>query len=215
MLGFYHPYCRLFRLQRCDSFSYYELGAPDSALWANLPDRLSSALGRAGLMENITRASLALMPEYLARDDSLTFVHLNLPHLPAEFAAKVLHLPPTSNVLTQYSRNLQVADQVLGDVVRASMRQSRDCDLLLVVSTDHWFRKIWYQADEPEVVQRVPFIVWRVGETQGLTVSEPLSTVHTANMILDYLDGKLDTQAEIAEWWSRQTIEPTFIVPRR
>jgi hypothetical protein len=32
-------------------------------------------------------------------------------------------------------------------------------------------------------------------------------------MILDFLDGKIDTQAEIAAWWQRQPVIPAFIAP--
>ena len=72
---------------------------------------------------------------------------------------------------------------------------------------------MWYQPKEADVSKPVLFMVWKVGETQGITASEPLSTVNTASMILAFLGGKLSTQADIAQWWQGQPVYPTFIAP--
>jgi Sulfatase len=214
VLGFFHPYCKLFRvLQRCDSFTWPGIGGLSDALWANVPAIAASEFGYVDNWESITEDSLRLLPQYLARDDSLTFVHLNLPHLPAPYADKVLHLRPSSNPLIEYAHNLVLTDQILGQIVQTLQQQASRRDLLLVVSTDHWLRNRWYQGNVPEVSQPVPLIIWKVGETNGITLSQPLSTVHTSAMILDFLNGKLATEADVAQWWNNQPIYPSFIVP--
>jgi hypothetical protein len=56
-------------------------------------------------------------------------------------------------------------------------------------------------------------MVWKVGDTQGFVLSQPLSTVYTASMIIDFLNGKVDTQADIARWWSDKPVWASYIVP--
>jgi hypothetical protein len=211
VLGFYHPYCKLFTLQRCDSFPWPQVGGWTPALWGNAPVFLSNMVGSAYFGE-VTENLLRLLPEYLARDDALTFVHLNLPHLPASYADKALHLPASRVPLEEYSRNLILADRVLGRIITLLERQSSEKELLLVVSTDHWLRNWSYGDPAPEVSRKVPFIAWKVGATQGEVLTHPLSTVHTASMILDYLDGKISSQSEIGRWWEDKPVYPSFMV---
>jgi hypothetical protein len=212
-LGFFHPYCYLFKLDRCDSFAWPEVGGWDAALWANVPALIATKLGHIDNWEAVTGDSLRLLPQYLARNDALTFIHLNIPHLPAAYADKILHLRASSNPLIEYSNNLILTDQILGEIVQDLQQRVSRNELLLVVSTDHWFRNRWYRADVPESTRPVPFIVWKVGDTKGFVLSQPLSTVHTAEMILDYLNGQLTTQTDIASWWGNQPVYPSFIVP--
>jgi hypothetical protein len=213
VLGFYHPYCKLFRLQRCDSFTFPEPGGWDSALLANVPDFIASKIRSADNWDAITRDSLRLLPEYLMRDDSLTFVHLNVPHLPAFYADALNHETPSSNPLTEYSRNLMLADRILGDIIEDLSKQVSSHEILLVVSTDHWLRNGWYRPSVQDTSQPVPLIMWMVGETSGFVLNQPLSTVHTAAMILDYLHGNLRSQADIAKWWSTKPFYPSYIAP--
>ena len=213
IMGFYHPYCTLFRVARCDSFRYPPIGGLYSALVTNVPDVILSLLPSADNWADITRDSLDLLPSYVARDDALTFLHLNFPHLPATYADKVLNLAPSSAPLEEYSHNLQLADSVLGEIIRGLEQQLPNHELLLVVSTDHWLRNRWYQADVAEISRPVPLFMWKVGDSQGFRISRQISTVHTVEVIRDYLDGKLSTQKEIADWWNHQRIEPSFVAP--
>ena len=215
VLGFYQPYCRLFKLQRCDSYAWPEAGGLESALVVNLPDFLVPT-GRSGTyFGEITEKMVQLLPQYLARDDALTYLHLNLPHLPANYADKMLGLSESSAPLIEYSRNLVVADRVLGEIIRSLEGEAKRRDVLLVVSTDHWLRRRSYRDPGKEASRRIPFIAWKVGETLGFTIAFPISTVHTEKMILDYLDGKVSSQSELAEWWRAQPVFPSFIAPTR
>jgi hypothetical protein len=215
VLGFFHPYCKIFTVQRCDSFRapLSAIGSLRAALVTNLPTSIAAGLGQTDSWPALTRDSLSLLPAYLKRDDSLTFIHLNTPHLPATYADQIMGLPTSSNPLTEYSRNLMLADRILGEIVQTLRAQSSRHDLLLVVSTDHWLRNRWYRANEPEVSRPVPLMMWKVGDANGIALSQPLSSVHTAAMILDYLNGQIDSQADIARWWAGQPVYPSFIAP--
>jgi hypothetical protein len=207
ILGFYHPYCRLFKVAHCDSFSWPGVGGWAAALKSNLPDSVSSA----DSWDNITESQLALIPEYLGRDDELIYLHLNFPHPPADYADRLLHLPHSPDPSIEYTHNLLLVDRVLGQIMDTLQKRSSSHDLLLVVSTDHWLRNRWFKANEAETSRPIPFFAWHVGDPTGQVLQQPISTVHTAAMILDYLRGNISTQAEIADWWKKQPIVPTFI----
>ena len=212
-LGFLHPYCKIFATQRCESMVTPHVGTLDDALWSNIPGLLSTKLGHPNGWESITERVIGVLPEYLVRDDALTFVHLDLPHLPSTYAEAALHLRASTDPLISYEHNLMLTDQVLGKIVATLQPESAHHELLLVVSTDHWLRKVWYRPGERESSSPVPLMMWRVGETQGTVLPEPLSTVHTASMILSYLNGEISTQADIVKWWANKTVYPSFIAP--
>jgi len=212
VLGFYHPYCKLFLLEDCKSFSWPGRYSVVAAITANLPLSWSQWFERIGPWGQVTKDSLSSLSSYLKRNDALTFVHLNFPHLPATFADEQQHLVPNADPLVEYSRNLKLADNVLGTIVKTMEQRGRAYDQLLVVSSDHWLRNMWYRANVPESSQRIPLIVWKVGERNGQVISEPVSTVHTSQMVLDFIDGRFGSQEEIAVWWRNKTVYPTYIV---
>lgn len=213
ILGFYHPYCKLFAVARCDSFSLADPADFDAALWANVPDFITERT-RLARSDAITAGSLALLPGFLNLDQSLTFLHLNLPHLPAHYADSALHLKASRDPLEEYAHNLLLTDQVLGQIMEKLEKQGSGRETLLVVSTDHWLRTVWYAPTQRESSHPIPFIVWKVGDLQGAVIREPLSTIHTAAMVLDYLNGSISTQDDVVRWWSRQKTFPSFIAPR-
>jgi len=213
ILGFLHPYCHLFELKRCDSFVWPEVGTFGAAILANAPDSFSNRFRYVDNWANITRDSLKLLPAYLGAHDALTFIHMNFPHLPASYADASNNVLPSSNPLTEYSRNLLFTDKVLGQVIQSMKEYASTQDLLLVISTDHWLRNRWYQADRAEVVRPVPLMIWRVGETRGTVLTQPVSTVHTSEMILDFLHGDVNNQSQIADWWAHESTSQSFIAP--
>jgi hypothetical protein len=213
VLGFFHPYCQLFELQHCDRLIWPQPPGIREAMMANIPDSFSYRRQLSDQWSGVTRGIIELLPEYLSRDDALTFIHLNLPHLPASYADAQAHLVPSENPLVEYGRNLKLADRLLGEIIQCVQRETGHHELLLIVSSDHWLRNRWYRADEPEISRPVPLIMWTVGATQGITVTQPVSTIHTAEMILSYLQGDVSDQADIAAWWQHQSVVPSFIAP--
>jgi hypothetical protein len=97
-----------------------------------------------------------------------------------------------------------VADALLGTVLE-SLSKTRGQEVLLIVSSDHWFR-----LDSQTEPQPVPFIAWKPGESTAATISKPISTVHTASLVLDFIDGKVDSHADIVAWWQDKPVYPTF-----
>ncbi len=131
-----------------------------------------------------------------------------MPHFPAEYAQKSLHLTPAAEYQEAYRQNLLFSDKLLGQVLSTIENSARASaqDTLLIVSSDHWERRASQRQARP-----IPFIAWHVGERQGVRLTEPISTIHTAALVEDFLAGRVATQAEIANWWSNKPFYATWI----
>lgn len=219
LLGYYHPYCRILpAVGMCHSSYLGNAGRWFDALLVFGEPAMSLARWLPGSppvpavlldlfdpMYRATREISQLLPVYLGRQDQeLTFFHLSVPHYPATYAQRELGLPVTADERRSYQDNLLLVDRLVGEIEAAVRRTQRDT--LLVVSSDHWLR-----IESPTTARPVPFLVWHVGESQGIRLTEPISTAHTADLVLRFLQGTLESQADIAQWWQMQPFSPSWI----
>jgi hypothetical protein len=222
ILGFYHPYCSLFpSITTCISAPYENVGRWFDALtffgqqaiatarylpnsYAYLPRSLFHAFEP---MYRITEDTLQEYQRFLSlQDKSLTFIHVNLPHPPGDYAQRALGLKTVGDDRESYRRNLQVVDRLIGEALSTVKVQSPRQDILFILSSDHWHR-----TQSPLTPQRIPWIAWHVGESVGTLLSTQISTVHTADLILSFLKGDVDNQKEIATWWQNRSYYPTLM----
>ncbi|ATD59813.1 hypothetical protein CNX70_06145 [Janthinobacterium svalbardensis] len=222
VLGFYHPYCKIFpSLQSCNS-TY----AVNAGRWFDSLTFFSTALISA--IKNIKGAT-QILPEfvlyhfdhmYRASDNVLShldatlanqrssfdFIHMNLPHLPNIYVQRLLK-QPVENDTDAYRQNLIGADMVLGRVVKDLQALADKQNILLVVSSDHWLRT---HSKQPAAI---PFVVWKVGASEPIVLPDRISTVHSKQLALDFLSGKLDTQPELADALRRTPYYETWSAP--
>jgi hypothetical protein len=211
LLGYYHPYCAVLPdVNPCVSIAMENVGRWFDAL---LPasEKIAAALrhlpGSAALpggifqafhpMYRITAETMQEYPTFLRLDDrSLVFMHVNLPHFPAEYAQRVLKLRDVESLRDGYRGNLPLVDSMVDTAIRTLQMQSKSRDILLIISSDHWHR-----IDSPNAAQTIPWIAWHVGETTGSKLTQNLNTVHTAELALDFLHGHITSQQDIQAWW--------------
>jgi len=222
LLGFYHPYCKTFpALQSCHSSFLGNAGRWHDSL-AFFGGSLLSAIGRHPWtsrfvsesmlyefdpMYRVSKQLLGRLDQTLQNPSSaLDFIHLNFPHLPNVYMRRLLQQPLVSDG-EAYDQNLVWADIVLGSIVRQLQDMAKKQDILLVVTSDHWLRTHSVQAAS------VPFIAWKVGANQPVVLTRPLSTSHTKALAINFLEGKLETQAAMADWLSRTEFYPTWSAP--
>ncbi|MEJ1963934.1 MAG: hypothetical protein WDO56_21255 [Gammaproteobacteria bacterium] len=224
ILGHYHPYCQIFRhAGQCyspyvgnagrwfDGLVPFGEAATSLSRWIPaIPRHIPESVLKA--FEPMYRISYEMserLTQYVAMNNrSLVFIHLNVPHFPAEYAQKSLHLTPAAEYQEAYRQNLLFSDKLLGQVLSTIENSARASaqDTLLIVSSDHWERRASQRQARP-----IPFIAWHVGERQGVRLTEPISTIHTAALVEDFLAGRVATQAEIANWWSNKPFYATWI----
>jgi hypothetical protein len=222
VLGFYHPYCKVFPdLQSCHStylgnagrwfdsltfFSEAVFSASRHSNWAMqyLPEWL---LFEFDPMFRATSELLSRLDGTLENQrSSLDFIHLNLPHLPNAYVQRLMRAP-IKNETEAYRQNLVGADMVLGRIVHELEAKTKEQNILLIVSSDHWLRT---HSQHPA---SVPFFAWNVGTHSGQRLSQPVSTVHTSQLVLDFLDGKINSQPEIALSLGQRPLFPSWISP--
>lgn len=222
VLGFYHPYCKMFpSLQSCNS-TY----AVNAGRWFDSLTFFSTALISA--IKNV-KGAIRILPEfvlyhfdhmYRASDNVLShldatlanqrssfdFIHMNLPHLPNIYVQRLLK-QPVENDTDAYRQNLIGADMVLGRVVKDLQALADKQNILLIVSSDHWLRT---HSKQPAAI---PFVVWKVGASEPIVLPDRISTVHSKQLALDFLSGKLDTQPELADALRRTPYYETWSAP--
>jgi hypothetical protein len=222
ILGFYHPYCTLFpAVNPCltwpdqnagrwfDALAFF--GQPAIATSRLLPGSstwLSGDLFRQfEPMYRITEVTLREFPRFLSlQDKSLVYIHVNLPHAPADFSQRVLHLGTVGDDREDYRRNLKLVDRLLGDAFPILRERAQRQKILLIVSSDHWHR-----IDSPRMPRRIPWLAWQVGDTDGQSIDDPISTVHTADLVVAFLRGEVTTQPQIHDWWKGKPVYPTLM----
>jgi hypothetical protein len=113
-------------------------------------------------------------------DNTFLLIHLPLPHPPFIFTAEGEFLGAyqgerMSDDSAGYRRNLRFTDQLLGGIMDQLERAGRLDRTLLVVTSDHSWRK---EPDStlmklPDAGQRVPLLVKWPGQTSALVSDEP------------------------------------------
>lgn len=203
LLGFYHPYCRALTLGACDSFGTH-MGTRWYDGLANLvPKRFSGILDP---MTRITSLQSDAWPAMAAdATKSLTVLHLNLPHLPSHYAERRAGVPARS-ASDAYRLNLELTDQVVGNIALAFQRATPAQEQLLIVSSDHWWRARGQRTPHPA------FLLLKLrGDDRPLVIDNPVSSQHLARLALAFLQGDLPSHDTIRQWYLKQPYVPTWI----
>jgi Sulfatase len=222
IFGYYHPYCSVFpSTTPCVAMPMMNVGRWFDAL---VPFSQPIGAGARWLpgsgkiipgtffrlfepMYRISEETLREFPDYLKlRTSSLVFMHVNLPHAPGDYSQRALHFARVADDRESYRRNMRLVDGLIGLAIDTLRAESKNRDILLIVSSDHWHR-----IDSPGVAQPIPWIAWHVDEQTGAVLNQKISTVHTAELSLDFLRGSIKSQRDIAAWWDEKSYFPPLM----
>lgn len=233
ILGFYHPYCNVFPFaQPCESLPMFHY----PGWWWGYLQALRILPGidylvkkhhlNGGAFNDVFRRHLELLPIHLAATNAaLSFFHFNVPHPPGGRMNATQGSP--SDKLLGYEENGLAVDHITGLILDQLEAQSKSQETLLIISTDHWLRLQGRVGDEPNDlyvaefgtprpdIRKIPLLIHRIGERSASTVSQPINTVHTSSLVLDFLSGKVTSQASIVSWWSNKSYVEPVISGRR
>jgi len=222
ILGFYHPYCNVFpSASPCIAMPFENVGRWFDALLPFSQTAIDAARRLPGSgsilpgslfrefepMYRISEETTGEFPRFLnLQSSSLVFLHVNLPHPPGDYSQRVLHFTTAVDEREAYKRNLRLVDDMIEVAVAALRTQTGTRDILLIISSDHWHR-----VDSPHQVQPIPWIAWHVGEDTGAPLEQHISTVHTAELVLDFLRGDIHRQQDILAWWHGKIFYPPLM----
>jgi hypothetical protein len=202
ILGFYHPYCKIYQAADCVTFPFSKFSHPDSWRFWESRDNL----------EYITENQVQLLPSFLSlKSRQLIYVHLNIPHLGANFAAKTLHRPLPSNSNELYSLNLELSDLVLKSILESLEKATpQNQEVLLIVCSDHWFRSSSTLRDESNGLPAL-LAVKLLSDKKGVTLDKTISTHHLTSLAIDFLNGKINTHTDVYNWFLAKPVYKTYL----
>jgi len=167
ILGFYHPYCRLFGAwaDYCKSFSY---GRVENGLSRNILESLRAQLGGLHpfhIFRTHTDTYLRMEKSALEvlSDNSMDFywLHMPVPHQPwiydaerKRFRAQAMYGVTDK---PRYLGNVQLADRFLGKVVAQLKQEGIWDDSTLIVTSDHPGER--WLAEDSFYSHRVPLLI--------------------------------------------------------
>jgi hypothetical protein len=236
VVGWYHPYCRVFgsELATCRSHPYTPepdyswtgnarryLGClVETVPWAvryDLPARLGLVEPTAG-EERQWHADQCRALEVEARQAALdptlglVFVHYQVPHLPYIYDPRARQYDTSG--ARSYEDNLVLADAVLGRLRSAMQDVGLWESSTVIVTADHWNR---YQpiplADSRFPVigyrpHRVPLLIKLAGQSTRAEHAGTFHTYHIHDLALAILRGELQAPGAVTEWLVRRSEAP-------
>ncbi len=142
----------------------------------------------------------------------LALIHLPIPHPPAIYSRAKGAITAVGSI--GYLDSVQQADGTLGSLRRAIENAGLEDRTAILVSADHgWRTNLWrgtaeWTPDEEAASHQdtsgVPFLLKLPGQTSGTVYASPFNTVITRRLLVDVLEGRLNTAAEFPDFIARE-----------
>tara|TARA_Y100000389_G_scaffold200447_1_gene240881 strand:+ start:2213 stop:3814 length:1602 start_codon:yes stop_codon:yes gene_type:complete len=147
-------------------------------------------------IDGIGHVSFDIFENFLKSENSMLFVHLYLPHTPADYIKQKLSLT-TNNINEDYYLNLIYTDFVLSRIIK-EIKKNRQKDLLLVLNSDHWYNS----GSEFDKIQRPVLQIFNIIDDEtGMNVQEKVFTHQTQEIIHRYLIKEINTKLDILKYY--------------
>lgn len=200
VVGFHHPYCRLFSgyLSECESFHSVTIRHRRSRGVLDATRQAFASLSpiwrrvvKIRVVEDFREPMLAQVgnPEL-----DLVALHFSMPHMPAIYDASTGRMNATG-LGVGYRDNLAKADRMLAEMLARLRETGLDERTQLIVTSDHGLRAIEGAGTEPGAT---PLLVRMAGSRDEIVVEEPVSTIVMHDLVLDLLSGEIESPTELA-----------------
>lgn len=206
----YHPYCMIFKSIDCKEIQPFDVKwhsgltrFPTRILNIYAPQLNPISPLNSG---NLLSIQLDGLSDFLReKKQEFLFVHLLLPHLPA-VTAQDYYKKYVSGAASEdaYKLNLKFTDHVLTNILDSLPKDGRK--RMVILTSDHWYR-----ARNPSQPHPALWIAKIDGDSQGFTNMKPTNSIYTPAMINEYLDGKINTNADIYKYFLNKPNTGTYI----
>lgn len=213
VVGWYHPYCRLFATE-LDGCVWYPGstagGQVESSVRASFLSALRGLVPFTVYRDRHARAYVAIMGDAkreLARPGrGITWVHLPVPHYPAIWNRESQALTAFNFRPNGYEAQLELADRTLADLRSEMERAGTWSSSTVLVVSDHpsqgATKKYLMKDDE------VPFLLKLPGSSAHVTYSRTFSAATVYPLVSALLRGELTESEEVERWLDANAIEP-------
>ena len=218
--GYYIPYCRVFKINICfdkinfekekinftDTFLIFlEVTFIDKILGKiyNFEKKELDPLSKNGLAKFMINNSNS----FINTKKNFVYIHYPFPHLPLQ-AADLLPNQNEINNLTDYEKNLFLIDKTISNI-QSSLLKYRNS--LLIVTSDHWFRKPYLRSADQKKAYPVVFISKVIGDDQFFLNEESKNASSIKNLIIEYLDGNVRSNYDIKIFFDNEKNHKTYV----
>jgi hypothetical protein len=203
ILGFYLPYCEIFKRIKCNAYPWSYQYRPWSALEFTYGLRsiingiLTQPHADRDPMAAITRSQYENLESVIRDSESdFIFLHLNIPHLPGNYSRYILN----ERNQDPYIANLHLTDVFLEKILH-SINLQGDKKTLLILSSDHWKRS---SSSEPKPAL---FIASFIGKYDAsIKIESTSSGIYIKDIVSGYLNGKISSNKDIAEFFKDNNV---------
>jgi hypothetical protein len=240
LVGWYHPYCRVIggdlnncsfnvvaneterlnqRLYQSMVEHFRTIGRAAPVIREVLPKTLKT--GRRWELTYIDSLKWMSKESAAAAADgelSLVMIHFPAPHFPCQYDRRKDDFVVDDFAVKSgcnYFDNLKLVDRTFGDLRRAMERAGWWDNTVVLVSSDHWWRRdIWPKnqswTEEEQAVKskdtdnHVPFMLKLKGQKESLIYQPAFNTVLSQELILALLRGELSKPADVTAWLDRR-----------
>jgi hypothetical protein len=205
IIGYYHPYCRLFR-QQTEYCSHYALNTfTPVASHSLIIEMWSQVLGVTPLFRRINAiiTYLAISNEIsLAVADphhDLVYLHASVPHGPNIWDSKTQSFTLFNTSKEGYFENLILADKLLGQI-RGSLEQADLWDRSVVLLTsDHEWRHTYLYDNQR--TKKIPFVLKMPDQDTPFDFALDFVPMRiTKDLLLRIQLGQITTSVDVASW---------------
>jgi hypothetical protein len=220
ILGWYHPYCRLFAGQYdyCRSFPFAEnpmkatyLASVQETVWSPFYVYDTVRIHRKRYYRILEAA------EDLARAGNIDFLflHWSVPHPPEVLKrSEWKFFYPENAAAELYFNNLMAADRAFGRV-RELMEQKGTWDsAYVIVTSDHGWRKApaepfpWEKRKAK--FMHVPLLIKFPHQKEAVKYTSLFNGVLLHDILLQIMDGKLASVKDLPSWLTKATAESSY-----
>lgn len=214
IVGWYHPYCRIFGSQVESCYGDLRLSiirstqSPLERAGAFLRESVELEIFPIGGAANVALRQMARVDPMVQQASiaashtgrSFSFLHLPVPHGPFFKLDAGGRMIPLRSGVDGYGYGLQAADRALGSL-RAAMERSGAWDgALVVVTSDHPYR---YQMEGGYGNGHIPMMIKFPHQSAPVAYSRPFQAVETRALIEDFMQGTVATPEHAVAWLER------------
>ena len=227
LIGVYHPYCKIINVSFC--FDEKFLTPTELKLWdniyilsqvtflnkifnINILKKIDSVFNTKFFysdnsdiffskrpFDKIAKMMIDKTPEFINKNNHLTFIHYPFPHLPLQISL-FNDLNIKDNLFNDYEKNFFLVERTLR--ILLDNIDSKN-NTLLIVSSDHWFKE--RNLKDPKKAFPVAFISKISGDNNKIILRDESNGSHISNLILDFFKDKINTHKDIEIYFKSTT----------
>ena len=209
IFGIYHPYCHIFyQIKNCSNIEFHHdkvkwYDGIKHILFLKLIDKFSN--NKLGIISDITKKQIDLIPHHIESEDNLIFMHFGFPHLPSLYAEKIYN-QKSNNEEDGYKLNLKLANDVLG-IINKTLKKNQYENVLIILSSDHWLRSL--KGPRP-----VLFNAKLINDSESFVLNNKLSNYYISELVMKYFDNEINSNRDIKKFFQNKAAIPTRFTPK-